>query len=201
MRTEQENTWAGAFGHAYTQRSPGDVESNRWFFRKALRAAYVTSAIELGCGSGANLAALRALSPSMNLSGVEINSHAYLLAMQRGVAQELWHGSFLEHAPGHRYDLAFTKGVLIHIAPEKLAQAYQRLYEASSRYVLIAEYWSRDPVAIPYRGRTDLLWKRDFAAEIMNAYRDLQLIDCGFASRLDPHAPQDDLTWFLMEKQ
>lgn len=200
MRTEQEQTWAGDFGHEYTRRSPGDPEANRWFFRKALRGAFITSAIELGCGSGANLAALRSLYPAANLAGVEINEHAFTMAMERKVAEELWHTSFLAIAPAHHYDLAFTKGVLIHIPPEKLAIAYQRLYDTSIRYILIAEYWSRDPVAIPYRGRPDLLWKRDFAAEILTQYRDLTLIDCGFASRLHPTAPQDDLTWFLMEK-
>jgi hypothetical protein len=54
--------------------------------------------------------------------------------------------------------------------------------------------------SIPYRGHTDRLFKRDFAGEIMERHPSLKLIDYGFAYRNDPNFPQDDITWFLMEK-
>ena len=45
------------------------------------------------------------------------------------------------------------------------------------------------------------LFKRDFAGEIMDRHPQLQLVDYGFAYRRDPNFPQDDITWFLMEKR
>ena len=42
---------------------------------------------------------------------------------------------------------------------------------------------------------------RDFAGEIMDRHPQLQLVDYGFAYRRDPNFPQDDITWFLMEKR
>ena len=57
------------------------------------------------------------------------------------------------------------------------------------------------PVEITYRGETGKLFKRDFAGEILDRFPDLALIDYGFAYRRDPNFPQDDLSWFLMEKQ
>ena len=57
------------------------------------------------------------------------------------------------------------------------------------------------PVAIPYRGHSDRLFKRDFAGEILDRHPQLQLVDYGFAYRRDPNFPQDDITWFLMEKR
>jgi len=92
------------------------------------------------------------------------------------------------------------KGVLIHINPEMLSSVYEKLYQASSRFVLVCEYYNPSPVEIPYRGHTDRLFKRDFAGEMMEKYSDLTLIDYGFAYRRDPAFPQDDITWFLMEK-
>ena len=82
-----------------------------------------------------------------------------------------------------------------------LPTAYDRLYAASSRFILVAEYYNPSPVTIPYRGHDDRLFKRDFAGDMLDLYPDLSLIDYGFAYRRDPIFPQDDISWFLMKKQ
>jgi spore coat polysaccharide biosynthesis protein SpsF len=66
---------------------------------------------------------------------------------------------------------------------------------------LICEYYNPSPVAIPYRGHSDRLFKRDFAGEMLEMFADLKLVDYGFAYHRDPAFPQDDITWFLMEKR
>ena len=96
-------------------------------------------------------------------------------------------------------DLVFTKGLLIHIPPERLAEMYHKLYQSSDKYILICEYYSQTPVEIPYRDNDGKLWKRDFAGEMLNLYPDLELVDYGFVYHRDKN-PQDDLSWFLMEK-
>ena len=64
----------------------------------------------------------------------------------------------------------------------------------------MCEYYNPAPVAVTYRGHTNRLFKRDFCGEIMTRFPDLRLADYGFAYRRDPSFPQDDITWFLMEK-
>jgi hypothetical protein len=96
--------------------------------------------------------------------------------------------------------LSFIKGVLIHINPDHLQEVYEKLYNASEKFILVAEYYNPSPVAIPYRGHDDRLFKRDFAGELLEKYSDLELVDYGFAYRRDPAFPQDDITWFLMRK-
>ena len=97
-------------------------------------------------------------------------------------------------------ELSLIKGVLIHINPDMLHQVYEILYKLTNRYLLVAEYYNPTPVTVTYRGNVDKLFKRDFAGEIMDQYKDLHLIDYGFTYHRDPAFPQDDVTWFLMEK-
>ncbi|MNY71976.1 hypothetical protein D3C86_2104270 [compost metagenome] len=75
------------------------------------------------------------------------------------------------------------------------------MYQASSRYLLVAEYYNPKPVEISYRGHEGKLFKRDFAGEILDKYPDLVLLDYGFTYHRDMNFPQDDVTWFLMEKR
>jgi spore coat polysaccharide biosynthesis protein SpsF len=53
---------------------------------------------------------------------------------------------------------------------------------------------------VNYRGNENRLFKRDFAGELINKF-DMNLIDYGFTYHRDKHFPQDDLTWFLLEKK
>ena len=99
------------------------------------------------------------------------------------------------------WDLVLIKGVLIHINPVELNSVYDKLVTACEKYLLVAEYYNPTPVAIPYRGHADRLFKRDFAGEIMDRYPSMKLLDYGFVYRRDPHFPQDDISWFLMEKR
>jgi len=202
-RTEQEAFWAGTFGTDYIQRNQGDqlLASNLAFFAKALAAAQgAKSCVEFGANIGMNLRALRLLHPDMALHGIEINADAAAeLAGFLGAAN-VQHGSILEVTPPV-CDLALIKGVLIHMNPDVLPQVYDKLVAATRRWLLVAEYYNPSPVAIPYRNHTDRLFKRDFAGEIMERHPAMKLVDYGFAYRRDPQFPQDDITWFLMEKR
>jgi len=199
--TDQEAFWAGEFGDEYTARNDGPqvVAANAALFAKVLAHAHGTrSVLELGANRGLNLRALRMLLPDASLTGLEINEQA--LGHLRGVdGVQVVQASLLDWQPPRTYDLVFTKGVLIHIAPERLPHAYDLLFKASARYILIAEYYAPAPTEIPYRGHAGRLFKRDFAGELLDRHPGLRVREHGFAWRRDPF-PQDDLNWFLIEK-
>jgi len=201
--TEQEAFWQGAFGDDYVERNDGAdlVASNIALFVKALsRAGRIDSLIEFGTNRGLNLIALRRLLPHCRLAGVEINAKAHAAVSSLGVA-DVWRGSVFDYPVTEQFDLALIKGVLIHLAPERLADAYAKLHAASRRWILLAEYYNPTPVEIDYRGHAGKLFKRDFAGELIDRYPDLRLVDYGFCYHRDPVFPTGDANWFLLEKQ
>lgn len=204
FKTEQETFWAGEFGTEYIQRNQGDalLASNLDFFAKALRTTRgVNTCIEFGANIGMNLKALKLLYPTQEQHGIEINADAARELSQVIPPSHVYYSSILDFNPERAWDLALIKGVLIHINPDELPQVYDKLVAASMKYLLVAEYYNPAPVSIPYRGQKDRLFKRDFAGEIMDRHPLMELVDYGFAYRRDPSFPQDDITWFLMEKR
>lgn len=205
MERETDAFWKGKPGDAYTVRNHQvDIKGTVAFFENAIAAIdgidrdNIETILELGANVGYNLQALGQLLPGRKRTGVEINANA--CRELREVADHVRNCSFLELDPVAPYDLVLTKGVLIHIAPADLPLAYDVIHAAADRWILIAEYYSPTPVEKDYRGERGRLWKRDFAGEMMETFRDLQLVDYGFHYHLDPH-PQDDITWFLLEKR
>lgn len=98
-------------------------------------------------------------------------------------------------------DLTFTKGILIRQNLDMFSKAYRLLYQTSRRYILVWEYHNPMPVELEYRRNKSVLFRHDFAGELMDRYSSLQLVDYGFLYYRDNHFPGDDLTWFLLEKK
>lgn len=201
--TPQEEFWAGEFGTEYIGRNQSAqlLASNLNFFSKALKQAdRITTCLELGANIGMNLKALQLLFPGIGLKAVEINSTAANKLANLIGEPNVYQGSIFEYPLADKVDLALIKTVLIHINPNMLDAVYEKLYKATNRYILVCEYYNPSAVTITYRSHTDRLFKRDFAGEMLEKYPDLKLVDYGFSYHRDPVFPQDDITWFLMQK-
>ena len=200
-QTEQEQFWASEFGNEYIDRNQGaeTVASYVAMFVAALQTANgVESVLEFGSNCGMNLDALSVVLPNADLTAIEINTKAADIVEQR---YETFRGSILEFESERMWDMTLISGVLIHIAPERLSDVYRRLYQYARRYILVCEYYNPEPVALPYRGHQDRLFKRDFAGEMLDAYPDLELVDYRFLYHRDPNFMHDDSTWFLLRKK
>jgi pseudaminic acid biosynthesis-associated methylase len=202
-KTEQENFWAGEFGNDYIDRNKSAqlMASNLDYFSSSLKhAANINSVMEFGANIGMNLQAIRLLRPDIELSAVEINQEAATALGNLIGKNKTFHESILDFAPKETYDLVLLKGVLIHINPDALDKLYQTIYDSCNKYILFGEYYNPVPVSISYRGHKDRLFKRDFAGDMLDKFNDLKLVDYGFSYRNDPTFPQDDITWFLLQK-
>jgi spore coat polysaccharide biosynthesis protein SpsF len=202
FKTDQETFWAGNFGDEYVSRNMSAqlLASNMEFFSKILpRTDGVKSLIEFGANIGMNLHAIRTLLPNVELAAIEINQHA-VSELNKFENISVYPQSILDFLPEKTWDIVLIKGVLIHINPESLKQVYESLYRSSGRYICVAEYYNPAPVEVVYRGHAGKLFKRDFAGELLDGYPELHLVDYGFAYHRDKYFPQDDITWFLLEK-
>ncbi len=202
FHTDQEKFWATDFGNEYPNRNEGEkmISSNLALFSKIIKnCPSIQSTAELGCNTGLNLIALNRINKELKLRGYEINKKAAKSAREANIA-EIVNATVVEPLNAStRFDLTFTKNVLIHIHPEMLPAVYQNLYDLSNQYIMVCEYYNPTPVSIEYRGHKDRLFKRDFAGEMINKFQ-LKLVDYGFNYQHDQYFTNDDSTWFLLSK-
>lgn len=202
FETEQEKFWAGEFGDEYVfrNRSQQLLASNMAFFTEILSSTNdIKSLVEFGANIGMNIQALQKLLPNREFAGIEINESA-IQELEKLDGVEAIHDSIISFNPSKTYDFSLIKGVLIHINPEQLPRVYKNLYNSTNKYICIAEYYNPSPIEVNYRGHEGKLFKRDFAGELLDLYPDLKLVDYGFSYHRDNNFPQDDITWFLLEK-
>lgn len=206
MGNDQENFWSGEFGDNYIERNKSQklIESNKQLFKKIFKNKKINECLEVGSNIGLNLIALKKIFPEINLSAIEINTKAVNLMKKNIPDATIYNQSFLNFDISKypkSFELVFTKTVLIHISPKNLKSVYNKIYKLSNKYILLCEYYNPTPVEVEYRKHKDKLFKRDFAGEMLNLFKNLNLINYGFAYKKDPNFPQDDINWFLMEKK
>jgi len=197
--TTQEKFWMSKFGDDYIKRNLEHKEPVKRNFSKMLikNNIEINSCLEFGSNVGVNLDALKELYPELNTFGVEINTNAYNILKEK---HDAFLGSVYEFKSNKKFDLTLSAGVLIHQNPNKLKYFYDQPFTNSKKYILICEYFSPKPVAIDYRGNKNKLFKRDFAKEILNQYKKLDVVDYGFVWSGDKFAWGDDYNWFLFSK-
>ena len=167
---------------------------------RVLLAKDLKNCIEFGSNVGMNIKALKIIYPHLKFHAVEINKKAAKLLGKIISPENIFQESILNFETKQKWNLCLVKGVLIHINPEKLEEVYKKIVNSSDKYILICEYYSRKPESLAYRGHSNKLFKRDFAGEILDLFPNLILIDYGFVYHRDPNFPQDDISWFLIEK-
>jgi pseudaminic acid biosynthesis-associated methylase len=187
--TTQMRTWQGEFGRAYTDRNILDVaqlnalwSANYGVTREALNLIFLenipktASFLEVGCNVGNQLLQLQQLGYG-DLAGVELQPYALQLAQSRVKGPCLKQGSALALPyKDHSFDVVFTSGVLIHIAPEHLPQAMDEIHRCSKTYIWGTEYYAPELTEVTYRGHERLLWKMDYARKYLQRFSDLDLI-------------------------
>jgi pseudaminic acid biosynthesis-associated methylase len=204
---EVVDAWRGQFGDEYTSRNsvtPERLHDRVLMWRRILSCfadERPGSAVELGCNIGMNLRAIKQVS-DMALYGVEPNDRARELIVKDDVLPRdrilEGHGAAMP-LDSNAVELAFTSGVLIHVDPKQLGAVADELHRVTSKYIVLAEYFSVEPEERLYRGQSGLLFKRDFGGFFLDRFPDLALVDYGFLWRRATGL--DDLTWWALRKK
>jgi pseudaminic acid biosynthesis-associated methylase len=201
---KQEIFWSNEYSHEYIKRNESfDLDEGIKAWSIMLRnAEKINSLLELGSNIGRNINILRNYLPNAKKSIVEISPEAFSIVTGRYELQHAKNCSIMEaDFKDEAFDLVFTTGVLIHIAPENLLLHIKKMYELSKRYILICEMFSRIPKAIHYRNSDDLLFTRDYGRYFLENL-DLRVVDYGFLwGHYFDDAGFDDGNWWLFEKR
>ena len=205
-KNPQIESWTGEFGDAYTARNAASEEQVRIRLKALVEIFRLIDGdrprriLECGCNIGLNTRALRRFTDA-ELFAIEPNATARAVLEDQGVLD----GDHLADAvvqslpfPDGSMDLVFTSGVLIHVHPDDLTAALDEMVRVSSKYLMMIEYFSQSPQSIPYRGRDDLLWKRDFGSDLLDRHPGLVPLGSGFFWRRITGF--DDATWWLFRK-
>jgi pseudaminic acid biosynthesis-associated methylase len=198
MNTQLDN-WSSEFGRAYTERNVIDWHARLPAFQSVLAGLSVSRVLEVGCNRGHNLLALaESLGKDTEIVGIEPNAYAVEIARAASPKVAVLRGNIFDLPFRDAYfDLVFTVGVLIHIPANCLRQAIEELARVSGRYLLAAEYFAEQETAIPYRGRTDLLWKRNFPRHFEQSLPGIRQLRSGYWG---PEDGFDRVHWWLIEK-
>ena len=187
--TEQIRTWSGDFGREYTDRNNYTPAQLDEFYRKTYGVSRrelnqrllpevpkEARILEVGCNSGAQLLLLREMGFN-NLSGIEIQGYALHRAKELMRNAQLVRASALSIPyPDQHFDLVFTSGVLIHIAPADLSMAVAEIHRCARKWVFGMEYYAPEMNEIRYREHRNLLWKGDYARVYLDTFDDLELV-------------------------
>jgi pseudaminic acid biosynthesis-associated methylase len=187
--TAQTAVWEGDFGRDYTDRNTFDTAAleelyrrNYGTSRREINQRFLSGVpkdariLEVGCNTGNQLLLLQEMGYS-NLSGIELQSYAAEIARSRVPSASIQLGSALSlpYADAS-FDVVFTSGVLIHVAPADLPRVMDEIHRCSRSYIWGAEYYAPDATEVNYRGHGGLLWKMDYAQRYLERLPDLELV-------------------------
>jgi pseudaminic acid biosynthesis-associated methylase len=195
MQTSQLDLWKSEFGREYTDRNDHEKPERITAWRRLLDGVKPECVLEVGCNVGWNLEYLRRLGVR-ELHGIEPQRYAVARACARGF-QVVQGNAFALPFEDGAFDLAFTSGVLIHIAPATIGSAIDEIYRVSKRWIVAIEYDAPNEQEINYRGHEGALWKRDHGALWQTRHPDLRLVRRFPLGAADGY---DDCTAHLFER-
>ena len=203
--------WESKFGKEYTLRNNRD--QNDWddFHLKTWGTTKIkmyesflsdlprdAKILEVGSNTGLQLVGLQRMGFT-NLYGIELRPFAIELSKKKTRHINIIKGSALDLPFKDEYfDLVFTSGVLIHIAPDRLKHAMAEMVRCSRKYILGFEYFSKSIENINYRGNEGFLWKADYCELFKEQFSDLKEVKKEYFKYVNDVAKKDAM--YLLEK-
>lgn len=187
-RPVQETIWDSDFGLEYTRRQTNIPENFGENYKELfgvsrtemtdsfLSGMNLQTILEVGCNLGLQLNYLAMIGYN-NLYGIDVQRR--IIAQSRrgfpNVATIVASGLYIPFRD-ESFDLVFTSGLLIHIAPENIMQVMKEMVRVSRKYIWGLEYFSDTYDQLEYRGLKNMLWKADFAQMFVDHFPNLKII-------------------------
>lgn len=209
--TAQEKFWSADFGKEYNRRNRFTPEGTDRYYeenfgvtKSEMNSQFIgrlrlEKVLEAGCNVGVQLAHLKKTAKIGEFFGIDIQQDAVEKARKNVPFANVVKGSLLDipFKDGF-FDMVFTCGVLIHIAPKDLLSAMAEIVRCSKKYVWGFEYYSQKASEIEYRGHKGYLWKNDFARLYLDNFPELSLVK---EKRFRYVKSDNEDTMFLLKKK
>ena len=186
--TQQMHEWETQFGKEYTDRNDLSLDEMEILYkehygitRSEMNYLFIDGLdrdmkiLEVGSNIGNQLLCLQKAG-FKNLYGIELQPYAVKLSKSRTKNINIIEGSAFDipFKSGY-FDLVFTSGLLIHIAPGNIKNVLNEIHRCTRRYIWGFEYYSDGYTEILYRGNKNLLWKADFEQLFLHRFSNLIL--------------------------
>lgn len=187
--TNQMEEWAGQFGHGYTDRNALSLAELDQLYRRnfgisrtELNADFVSGldrsikVLEVGSNIGNQLVLLQNMG-FKSLYGIELQSYAVEMSKHNTKNINIIEGSAFDIPFKDKYfDLVFTSGLLIHIAPDDILKVLDEISRCSRRYIWGMEFYAEVCAQVNYRGHDNLLWTANFPKLYLDRLDNLKLV-------------------------
>ena len=186
---KQMKEWIGDFGKKCTDRNALTLDEMNEMYRKKfgmsredLNNLFIDEMnrnikiLEIGSNIGNQLLLLQKMG-FKNLYGIEINSYAVELSKSRTKNINIIQGSAFDIPFKDKYfDLVFTSGLLVHIAPHDINLVLHEIYRCTKKYIWGFEYYDEKYTEVIYRSKKNLLYKTNFPQLYIDLFKNMQLI-------------------------
>ena len=209
--TKQMEKWAGEFGKEYTDRNALTLEEMERLYQKnygvtrtEMNLEFIGDLrrsiriLEVGSNIGNQLLYLQNMG-FQTLYGIELQEYAVEISKSRTKHINIIQGSAFDIPfKDNFFDLVFTSGLLIHIAPSDIEQVLREIHRCTKKYIWGFEYFADSYTQVEYRGHTELLWRTNFVKLYLDTFPDLRIVKEKRFKYLD----NDNLdSMFLLEKR
>jgi len=209
--TPQERAWFGRHGFRYIIHHMGeDWENTRIpFWQQTLGILQdIGSICEFGANIGANLKAIRHLNPDIEIGCIEVNPVACKILKEDGFSAVV--GSIANVDLGRKFDLVFSRGVLIHVKPSDLEAVMKNMAEHSARYVMIYEHYSDAMHSLEGYGDTvtktmgeqseGFQFWGDFSGAFSKLFPEWTVVNFGVNTNVRQAPKHGDLHWTIFQR-
>ncbi len=184
----QEKEWESTFGDEYTERNLLNEDLDELNMKvygltqKELAEEFLSGIdrsakiLEVGSNIGSQLVYLEKMG-FKNLYAIELNKKSIEICRQKNNNINVVYGSALDIPFKDDYfDLVFTAGLLLHIAPENLKKAMHEIQRCSKRYIWCLEPFSESIQEVCYHGENNMMWKGNFCKIFLENFSNVKLV-------------------------
>lgn len=134
IREEYDRLWTQKWGDE--QRFGPVHRHQRELLVKTIGSLGISTMLDVGCGSGDNLAAIAHTMPHVKLSGADVSPEALALLQQRVPNASLHQMDIQREKLNHKFDLVFANQVIEHLLDDMAALT--NMAQMASGWVLVA---------------------------------------------------------------